>query len=69
MSKTNITMADIRAAGVCAAAVRRFFRVHSLDLREFSRTGLPAETLLATGDEQARLVVESILEKRRGREE
>jgi len=51
-------MADIRAAKMCSRGARDFFRRHDLDWEAFLREGVPAEQLLATGDEMARQVVE-----------
>ncbi|MGU9776200.1 hypothetical protein ACV3J7_07330 [Salmonella enterica] len=50
-SKNNvITMAQIRAAGGCAAGVRAFFHRYDLDFRDFMENGIAADALLATGD-------------------
>jgi len=54
----NVRMADIRAAKMCSRGARDFFRRHDLDWEAFLREGVPAEQLLATGDEMARQVVE-----------
>jgi len=54
----NVHMADIRAAKMCSRGARDFFRRHGLDWEAFLREGVPAEQLLATGDEMARQVVE-----------
>jgi hypothetical protein len=53
-----ITITDIIKAGICASGARRWFDEHGLDFRAFLKDGISAETLLATGDGMARLVVE-----------
>ncbi len=58
MTDDNVRMADIRAAKMCSRGARDFFRRHDLDWEAFLREGVPAEQLLATGDEMARQVVE-----------
>lgn len=47
-----------RQLGYCARGMRRWFELHGLDFGQFIAHGLPAETLLATGDEFARCAVE-----------
>jgi hypothetical protein len=47
---TRVTIQDIRAARYCLPGVRPWFRRHGLDWQAFLDTGIPAETLRATGD-------------------
>ena len=53
-----ITMRDVRAAKMCSRGARAFARRHNLDWETFLRDGVPAESLLATGDAMALKVVE-----------
>lgn len=53
-----VTMAHVRAAGMCSRGARAFFIRHNLDWAEFLAAGLPAETISATGDAMALRVVE-----------
>ena len=53
-----ITMRDVRAAKMCSRGARAFARRHKLDWEAFLRDGVPAESLLATGDAMALKVVE-----------
>lgn len=59
-----ITSADLRTIpyfrvrpGYCVRGARDWFAQHELDFRQFMRTGLPEETLLATGDGMAQALV------------
>lgn len=63
-----VTMADVRAHGVCVAGAREFCKRYNLDWREFVRHGFPCETLLATGDGLAAQVVETVRARERGQE-
>ena len=58
MSEIIITIAHVRAAGLCVNGTRVWFARHDLDFRAFLREGCTAETLLATGDAMALRVVE-----------
>ena len=58
MSEIIITIAHVRAVGLCVNGSRTWFERHGLDFRAFLREGLDAETLLATGDAMALRVVE-----------
>jgi len=49
---------DMRALHYCSRGVREWFRLHDLDYGKFLQEGIPAETLLATGDAMAQAVVE-----------
>jgi hypothetical protein len=42
---------------MCALGQRSFFEHYGLDFRDFLKNGIDAETLLATGDANAKLVV------------
>lgn len=53
-----VTMADVRAAHGCRRGALAFCLRHNLDWMEFLRVGIPAETLLATGDAMAARIVE-----------
>ena len=55
---TQVTMAHIRAAGLCARGARAWFAQHGLDWADFIAHGIPAERLGATGDHYAHLVCE-----------
>lgn len=48
-----VTIAHVRAAGMCVHGARAFFARHGLDFRAFLRDGIPAQVLLATGDAMA----------------
>jgi hypothetical protein len=63
-SSTCVTIQDIRAVRYCLPGVRPWFRRHGLDWQAFLDTGLPAETLLATGD----ALVEPVIAQARARE-
>ncbi len=58
MSDLIVTIAHVRAAGLCVNGTRVWFARHDLDFRAFLREGCTAETLLATGDAMALRVVE-----------
>jgi hypothetical protein len=53
-----VTMADCRAAKLCARGVREFMHRHDLDYREFMEHGLSAEVISATGEYFATVAVE-----------
>jgi hypothetical protein len=61
-----VTIAHVRAAGLCVHGTRTWFARHGLDFRAFLREGVQANVLLATGDAMALRVVEVA---RRGHEE
>lgn len=52
-----VTIQDVRDAGYCGSGARRWFEGYGFDFRAFMKDGLPAETLLATGDALADAVV------------
>lgn len=59
MSKdVTVTIAHVRAAGLCVHGTRTWFARQGLDFRDFLARGLPAFVLLATGDAMAARVVE-----------
>ena len=58
MSDLIVTIAHVRAAGLCVNGTRVWFARHDLDFRTFLREGCAAETLLDTGDAMALRVVE-----------
>ncbi|MEC7118659.1 MAG: hypothetical protein VXW65_01995 [Pseudomonadota bacterium] len=53
-----VIYADMRALGYCSKGAREWFAQHGLDYRQFVRSGLDADTLLATGDAMAVKTVE-----------
>jgi hypothetical protein len=53
-----VTIAHVRAAGLCVHGTRTWFARQGLDFRAFLARGLPASILLATGDAMAARVVE-----------
>lgn len=61
-----VTITDIRKAGHCPAGARAWFGAHDLDFRAFLKDGLPASTLLATGDAYAEQVVSRKREREHG---
>jgi hypothetical protein len=60
-----ITMADVRAAKMCAKGARVFFRRHGLDWSTFIKEGLHEQQIAATGDAMALKVIEVAHERRR----
>lgn len=59
MSKdVTVTIAHVRAAGLCVHGTRTWFARQGLNFRDFLARGLPASVLLATGDAMAQRVVE-----------
>ena len=61
---TRVTIQDIRAARYCLPGARPWFRRHGLNWQAFLDTGLPAETLRATGD----ALVEPVIAQAKARE-
>jgi hypothetical protein len=45
-----VTITDVRNAGVCVRGAKRWTQANGLDFAHFLKHGLPASTLLATGD-------------------
>ena len=58
MSDLIVTIAHVRAAGLCVNGSRAWLVRHGLDFRAFLREWLDAQTLLATGDAMAQRVVD-----------
>lgn len=56
-----ITITDIRKQGYCVSGIKTWFAAHHLNFRSFLQHGVESDTLLATGDELARKVVEAKL--------
>jgi len=54
----TVTIADVRAVGLCVNGTRVWFARHELNFRTFLRDGCAVDTLLATGDAMALRVVE-----------
>lgn len=48
-----IGMADVRKQRWCAKGARDFCATHGIDWQQFRTTGVPAETMLATGNAMA----------------
>ncbi|MBU6956023.1 hypothetical protein [Hahella sp. HN01] len=57
MTSLTVTHADMRALGYCNRGGRAWFARHGLDWSRFLEAGVPARTLLATGDVMAQAVV------------
>lgn len=53
-----VTHIHLRKARICMGGARRFWARHGLDWSDFVDNGIPEEKLLATGDAQAKRVVE-----------
>jgi hypothetical protein len=58
--EVTVTIAHVRAAGLCVHGTRTWFARQGLDFRAFLRDGIAAEVLLATGDAMALRVVEHV---------
>lgn len=65
MSELIVTMQHVRTVpgfgprpGYCCRGSRMWFQRHGLDWAAFLRDGIPADTLLATGDALAIALVE-----------
>jgi len=56
---TIVKFEDIRVLDYCWPGTRAWFEHHGLDYRQFVRSGIPAEQILATGDAMAARVVEA----------
>lgn len=56
-----ITVTDIRKQGYCVSGIKKWFAAHALNFHLFLQQGVESDTLLATGDELARKVVEAKL--------
>lgn len=54
---TIVRMVHIRQAKMCSSGAREFFLRHGLDWQDFLKNGINAETLRATGDALALIVV------------
>lgn len=53
----RVTINDVRAAGFCAAGLRRWFEGHGLDLKDFLRNGMALEDVVKINDAMAARVV------------
>lgn len=69
MSALIVTIAHVRAAGLCVNGSRAWFVRHGLDFRAFLRDGLDVDTLLATGDAMALRVVNCARQQRNEQEQ
>ena len=56
-----ITITDIRKQGYCVSGIKAWFEAHHLNFRSFLQHGVESDSLLATGDELARKVVQAKL--------
>jgi hypothetical protein len=65
-SDLTIRIADVQAAGYCTKGARRWFEARGFSFRDFLRNGVPAQTLLKTGDPMAKAVVERAQESDHG---
>lgn len=54
----RVFLRDFKDTGFCVAGQRDFCARHGIDFRDYARNGVPAETLLATGDDMAARMVE-----------
>jgi len=59
MDSVIVTMADVRAARLCAGGARKFFDRYGLNYREFLRIGISEKALLETGDALALTAIEA----------
>jgi hypothetical protein len=57
----RITINDVMASGHCARGSRRWFHQYNLDFKDFLKNGIPAQTLLDTGDGLAEQIVRAKL--------
>lgn len=55
---STVRVKHLRAAKICTAGARAWWRAEGLDWNAFLRDGIPAQTLLDTGDPRAVRVVE-----------
>lgn len=54
MDTVRVYTRHVRGCGFCLIpGARDWFAVHGLDWRDFVRNGIPASTILATGDPMA----------------
>ena len=59
-----VTMQDCRELGYCAYGVRRFFKEHDLDFKDFLKNGIEEEKLAATEQGLALKAIEHANERR-----
>lgn len=62
-----ITLAEMRAQGVCVFGIRRWLTSRGLSLKDVAQNGLDVDFVLESEDKQAIDFLERILEARRGR--
>jgi len=67
-SDVIVTIDHARRAGLCVSGARAWFDRHGLDFRAFLREGIPAQTLLATGDAMAAKAVEHAMRDAQSKE-
>ena len=53
----NVTIDDVRKAGYCVRGARQWCKVNRIDFHALINGGVPADDLLATGDEIAATVI------------
>lgn len=58
MTSVIVRSKHMRAAKLCSAGVRTWWKKHGLDYNDFLTNGIPAQTLLDTGDPLAARAVE-----------
>lgn len=58
-----ISMKDVRKMKWCAKGARDFCKRHGIDWEQFRTVGVPAETMLATGDSMAASLVEAAIKE------
>ena len=61
----KVTLTDLRAAKMCSAGARRFFKRHRLNWDTFIKSGIDDRLLLGTGDHMAKELVRVANERRR----
>lgn len=58
-----VTIRHARALGYCARGVRAWCARYGIDYRRLLADGVPADELIATGDELGRRVVEQAMQE------
>lgn len=64
----TITLKDVRAANLCSAGARQWFKHHNLDWMGFLKNGIPASEMLATNDELGRKLVDTTRKLKHGQQ-
>lgn len=63
--KDRITLADIRASGLCIAGIEKWFARNKLDFAKFEREGMSLEDAEKVDDAMARRALRKRLERMR----